>query len=116
MIRDGEVNDPAAVVGEEHQDEQQPARRRGHDEEVSRNQLLDMVGQERPPRLRGEWPTADHVFRDGRLRDSDSQFEEFTVNPRRTPERIGSRHRSNEGTDFHSTVGRPVRRRLFQAQ
>ncbi len=108
MLRDGDMNDAPAIMSEEHQDEQEPARRRRHDEEVGRDQLLRMVGQERTPGLRGPWPAADHVCGDGRLRDGEPQFQELTVNPRRTPERIRGRHRANQGADLVRD-GRPTR-------
>ena len=37
MLGDRDVHDASAIVREEHQDEQQPARRRRHDEEVGRD-------------------------------------------------------------------------------
>jgi hypothetical protein len=79
-----------------------------HHEEVGRDQLLRMVGQERTPGLRGQWPAANHVCRDGRLRNGESQFQKFTVNPRRTPEGIRGRHRANQGA-YLLRDGRPTR-------
>jgi hypothetical protein len=67
MLRDRDMHHAPAIMGKEYQDKQQPARRGRHDEEVSRNQLLGMVGQERSPGLRGEWSAANHVFGDGSL-------------------------------------------------
>jgi hypothetical protein len=84
MFRDGHTHDPPAIMCEEHQDEEESARGRRDHEEVGRNQLLRMVRQERTPRLRGPWPTANHVGGDGCLRNGVSQFQELTVNPRRT--------------------------------
>jgi hypothetical protein len=56
-----------------------------------------MVDQKRTPGLRGPWAAADHVCGDGRLRHSEPQFQELTVNPRRTPQGIRGRHRAKSG-------------------
>src|SRR5262249_44034213 len=59
--------------------------------------------EERPPGLRWRLgvPAAD-VLRDRRLGDVDAEFEQFAVNPWRSPERIILRHRPNQ--DAH--IGR----------
>jgi hypothetical protein len=80
MLRDVDMHNAPAIMGEEHQDEQQPARRRRDDEEVGRDRLVCVIGQKRPPGLRGEWPSADQVLGDSRLRDAESQFQQLTVN------------------------------------
>lgn len=108
MLRDGAMNDSPAIMREKHQDEQEPARRRRHDEEVGRDQLVRMVDQKRTPGLRGPWAAADHVCGDGRLRHGEPQFQELTVNPRRTPQGIRGRHRANQGA-YLVRDGRPTR-------
>ncbi len=81
MFRHGDMHDASTIMSKEHQDEQQPARRPRHNEAVGCDELLCMVGQERPPGLGGEGPVADHVLGDGRLRDSESEFQQFTMGP-----------------------------------
>jgi hypothetical protein len=49
-----------------------------------------------------EVPGSGPCFRDGRLRNRQAQLQQLTVNPRRTPKRIGDRHRSNEHADLVS--------------
>ena len=88
MFRHREMHHASPIMSEEHQDEQQPARRRRHNEEVGCDELLCMVGQERPPGLGGEGPVANHVCGDGRLRDRESEFQQPPVDPSRAPERI----------------------------
>ena len=61
MFRDGDTHDAPAIMREQHQDEEELARRRRDHEEVGRDQLLRMIGQERAPGLRRPWPAADHV-------------------------------------------------------
>ena len=52
MLRHVEVDDAAAMVGEHDEDEEHPQAGRGHREEVERDEILDMVVEERPPGLR----------------------------------------------------------------
>jgi hypothetical protein len=76
-----------------------PRRNRGHD-------LSNVIRHERAPCLRRRPPVADHVFRDGGLRDVNAQFHQFAMDPRRTPERIRLRHGPNQRA--HSgRYGRP---------
>jgi hypothetical protein len=73
------VNHAPAVVRENDQHEQQPARRRRHDQEVRRHQLRHMVVEEGTPRLRRWLSLSDHVLRDRRLTDVDSELQELAV-------------------------------------
>jgi hypothetical protein len=52
MVGDLDVHDAPPIVGEEHQNEQQAARGGGYDEEIGRDQLVNVVGQKGSPRLR----------------------------------------------------------------
>jgi hypothetical protein len=42
----------------------------------------------------------DHVFRDTGLPDLHPEFQQFTEDPRRAPERIRFRHRANQDADI----------------
>ena len=52
MLGDVEVQDPTPMVGEDDQDEEHPQASGGNGEEVDRDQIPDMVGEERAPGLR----------------------------------------------------------------
>src|SRR5262245_41439114 len=58
-----------------------------------------MVSQERSPALRRRLFRAQQVFRNRRLRHLDAELEQFPVNPRRTPGRVGFLHRPDEIDD-----------------
>ena len=58
-----------------------------------------MVGEKRPPGLRWRRSTADEVLGDGGLGDLKAELPELAVNPRRTPQGVGARHRTDEGAD-----------------
>ena len=51
MLGHRDVDDPSTVVREDDQYEQQPERDGRHDEEVGRDNLTRVIGEERPPRL-----------------------------------------------------------------
>jgi hypothetical protein len=52
MLGDVEVEDAAAVVGKYDEDEQNAQPRGGNREEVAGDEVPDVIGQERAPRLR----------------------------------------------------------------
>ena len=56
--RNVEMNHPAPVVGEHHEDKQDPKRHGWHYEEVGRSQLCDVMVEEGAPSLRGRLPRA----------------------------------------------------------
>lgn len=53
MLGHVEVEDAPALVGEHDEDEEDAQVRGGHREEIDRDEVPDMVGQERPPGLGG---------------------------------------------------------------
>jgi hypothetical protein len=54
MGSDVEMNYPAPVVGEYHEDEEDPKRHGGHYEEVGRSRLCEVIVEEGAPSLRRE--------------------------------------------------------------
>jgi hypothetical protein len=52
MLGDIEVEDAPAVVGEHDEDEQHAQARGGNREEIDRDEVPDVIGQERASRLR----------------------------------------------------------------
>ena len=84
MRGDPDVNDAATPVGQNDQYEQQSIRDGGHDEEIGGHDLIDVIGEERPPRL-GRWSSVSgHVFGDRGLADVCAKLQERAVNSRRT--------------------------------
>ena len=57
---------------EPDEDEQQPPRGRRHHEEIRRHNLVDVIGQERPPLSGGRSSRAHRVFRDAGFTDLDA--------------------------------------------
>lgn len=57
-LLDGDVHNASALVRNEHQDEQQTARRRRDDEDIGCHHLSDVIPQERAPVLGWRLPVA----------------------------------------------------------
>ena len=55
-----EMYDSAAVMEEDYEQVEHAERRRGHDEEVDRDKIGDVIFEEGPPGLRGRFRTARH--------------------------------------------------------
>jgi hypothetical protein len=60
---------------------------------------MRLLWEKRAPGLRGWLWTPDHVLGDGRLRELDSKFEYFSMNPRSSPKRIGFIHAADQLAD-----------------
>ena len=58
MLGDVEVDDAPVVIGEHDEDEEDTQAGGGCREEIDRDQISDMVSEERPPGLRGARGTA----------------------------------------------------------
>src|SRR5262249_43629636 len=100
MSGDVEVDNASSIMCENDEHEQNFKPHRMDGEKVDRNQLRSVIVEERSPRLRWWLRTADHVFGNGGLGDLDSKFEQFAVDPRRTPKRILTTHCSNQIASF----------------
>src|SRR5262245_5521300 len=100
MSRDIEMDDASTMLGEHDEDEQNLETDGVYREEVDGNELGYMIGEERSPRLRWRLGMADHVFGNGRLGNLNAEFQEFSVNARRSPGRVITTHRSNQIASF----------------
>src|SRR5262249_10572026 len=105
MSRDVEVDNASSIMRENNKHEKnfKPCSMDG--EEVDRSQLRYVIVKERSPRLRW-WPgMSDHVFGNRSLRDLNSEFEQFAVDPRRTPKRVLTADCSNQIASFLWNLG-----------
>src|SRR5919106_4974099 len=113
MLGDVEVDNAPAAMSEHDADEEDAEASGGHDKEIDRDQIADVVGKERPPGLRGLGTTLRHEAGDGALGDVDADLEKLAVDARRTPQGVSGGHLSDEGSDLGidtgTTAGRPTR-------
>src|SRR5262249_22805243 len=77
MLGHVEVDDPSAVVSEHDENEEDAESGGGHRKEVNRDDVSDVVREERPPGLRGLGTTLGHEAGDGALGDVDAELEEL---------------------------------------
>ena len=84
------------VVGEDHEHEQDSEADRRHNEEVYRDEVADVVGEEGPPGRRCRLAWSHHVLFDGRLRYVDPELVQLAHDAGRAPSRARRRHRPNE--------------------
>jgi len=94
------VDHASPVVSQDHEDEQDLERHRGHREEVDRDQAPEVVVEKRAPGLRRSRSLAHHVLRHRSLGDLNAQLLQFPVNPRRAPEGVGARHPPDQRSDL----------------
>ena len=78
-----------------------------------------------PPTLEWWLPTSGHVLGDGGLRHMNAEFQQLSMNARRSPQWIGQTHFSNEIPNFAghyrstlwmSTLPSPISRNPFRCQ
>jgi hypothetical protein len=72
----------------------------GHCKEIDRDQVADVVGEERPPGLRGLGTTLGHEAGDGPLGDDDAELQELPVDAGSSTQGIRRGHFPDEGGDL----------------
>jgi hypothetical protein len=71
-----------------------------HDEHIHRSDPISVVAQEGPPALGRRVSSPDHVLGHAGLPDIDAELEEFSMDPRRSPQRIGKAHLADQLADL----------------
>jgi hypothetical protein len=89
MGGDIEMHHSAAMMSQNHKNKQPSKACGGHHEKVRRDPLLHVIAEKSTPSL-GRWfVLTGHVLGDGSLGHIDSQFKQFPMETRRSPERLG---------------------------
>lgn len=83
------VNNFSQIMAEDHQDKKHSKRCRLYRKEVDREEIRRMVLEESSPCLRRWLPISNHVLGHYSRRNIDTELQQLTVDPRRTPQRIG---------------------------
>jgi len=108
-----EVNDAPAMVSEYDENEEDAQAHGRHREEIERDQVPDMVGEERPPGLRRlRTPLRDQA-RDRAFGHFEAKLQELAMNSWGAPERVRGGHACDQcldlSVDRRSTFGGPAR-------
>src|ERR1700745_1388488 len=82
-------NMPPAVPHDQ-QSIEQAKRDCRHDEHIHRSDRISVIADECPPALRRRGSPPDHVLGHAGLSDIDAELEELSMDPRRSPQRIGN--------------------------
>src|SRR4030081_876539 len=61
-----------------------------HDEHIHRSDPIRVIAEECPPALGRRVSSPDHVLGHAGLSDTDAELEQLSMNPRRSPQRIGN--------------------------
>src|SRR5262249_39981099 len=90
---------------DDHQPIEQPEAGGGHDKQINRANMRDVIAKESLPALRWRFAPSDHVLGHGRLGDLEAQLEQLAMDARRTPQRVRLAHLAYESTH----LGRDLR-------
>src|SRR6266481_821354 len=91
-----EVQNATPVMGQYQEHVKNLETDGGHSKEVDRDQLLDVILQERAPGLSRRLAIAHHVFADAGLADVDAELEQLPVHAGCTPTRILTAHPADQ--------------------
>src|SRR5580692_5219413 len=92
MRCDAKPQNMSPAVPQDQQSIEQAKRDCRHDEHIHRSDPVSVVAEERPPPLRRRVSSPDHVLGYARLSDIDAQLEQLSMDPRRSPQRVGNAH------------------------
>jgi len=96
MLGHSRAYDLPAIVGKNDHNVEQPKRSGRHNEHIDRCDAFGLIAQEAAPGRGRLTSSSHHVLGDGRLADLDAELEQLTVDPGRTPERVGAAHLPNQ--------------------
>src|SRR6202047_968083 len=92
MRCDAKPQNMSPAVPHDQQSIEQAKRDCRHDEHIRRSDPIGVIAEECPPALGRRVASPDHVLGDAGLSDTDAELEEFSMDPRRSPQRIGNAH------------------------
>src|SRR6202021_236442 len=92
MRCDAKPQNMSPAVPHDQQSIEQAKRDCRHDEQIHRSDPVSVVAEERPPALRRRVSPPDHVLGPAGLSDFEPGLEEFSMDPRRSPQRMGNAH------------------------
>src|SRR6267143_1319786 len=92
MRCDAKPQNLPATVPHNQQAVEQTKRDCRHDEQIHRGDAVGLIAKERPQALGWRVSSLGHVLGYAGLSDINAELEEFSMDPRRSPQRIGNAH------------------------
>src|ERR1700674_5341749 len=92
MRCDAKPQNMSPAVPHDQQSIEQAKRDCRDDEHIHRSDPVSVIAEECPPPLGRRVSSPDQVLSHARLSDIDAELEEFSMDPRRSPQRIGNAH------------------------
>src|SRR4029077_16112933 len=92
MRCDAATQNMSPAVRYDQQSIEQAKRDCRHDEHIHRSDPISVIADKGSPALRRRGSPPDHVFGHAGLADFDTELEEFSMDSRRSPQRIGNAH------------------------
>src|ERR1700676_3993354 len=93
---DAKPQNMSPAVPHDQQSIEQAKRDCRHDEHIHRSDPISVIAEECPPALGRRVSSPDHVLGHAGLSDIDAKLEEFSMDPRRSPQRIGNAHLADQ--------------------
>src|SRR6202045_3135615 len=100
MRCDAKPQNMSPTVPHDQQSIEQAKRDCRHDKQIHRRDAVGMIADKGSPALRRRVSSLDHVFGDAGLSDIDAELEEFSMDARRSPQRIGNAHLADKPSYF----------------
>lgn len=100
-----EVQDAAAVMGQNYENVEHAQPNRRNREEIYGNHLADMILQKRHPRLRRIPAPLWHQSRNGAFGNLKVKLQQFSVDARRSPQGIRNGHGFDQLSDLRTHAG-----------
>src|SRR6202030_4271245 len=92
MRCDAKPQNMSPTVPHDQQSIEQAKRDCRHDKQIHRRDAVGIIADKGSPALRRRVSSLDHVFGDAGLSDIDAELEEFSLDSRRSPQRVGNAH------------------------
>src|SRR5260370_21822391 len=92
MRCDPKPQNMSSAVPHDQQSIEQAKRDCRHDEHIHRSDPVSVISEECPPALGRRVSSPDHVLGHAGLSDIDAELKQLSMDPRRSPQRIGNAH------------------------
>src|SRR6202048_65779 len=100
MRCDAKPQNMSPAVPQDQESIEQAKRHCRHDEHIHRSDPISVIAEECPPALGRRVSSPDHVLGHAGLSDTDAELEQLSMDPRRSPQRIGNTHLADKLADL----------------